>query len=150
LTLFVEAASIVPPIQSRRVDMAHTFHHVHIKSDNPRKTAKWWVDTFGAKLMPERDAGGGSLFAPVEIGGVTINISSPATNEVPDMKKGDAGLMYGLEHVGLYTDDLDADLAKLRQQGLEIFVVRESADTKMAFVETPDKVRVELIQRLTK
>ena len=130
--------------------MAHTFHHVHIKSKDPRKTAKWWVDTFGAKLMPERDAGGGSLFVPVEISGVTINISSPRADEVADMGQGDAGVLFGLEHFGLYTDDLDADLAKLRKQGLEIFVVRETADVKMAFVETPDKVRVELIQRLKK
>lgn len=130
--------------------MAHSFHHVHIKSRDPRKTAKWWVDTFGAKLMPERDAGGGSLFVPVEISGVTINISSPRSDEVASMGQADAGMLFGLEHLGLYTDDLDADLAKLRKQGLQIFVVRETADVKMAFVETPDKVRVELIQRLRK
>jgi catechol 2,3-dioxygenase-like lactoylglutathione lyase family enzyme len=120
---------------------------VHLKAKDPRKTARWWVDVFGAKLQQERDMGG-ALFVPVELSGVTINISSPRPDEVNSMKDGDAGLHYGLEHLGLYTDDLDADLAKLRKHGLQIFVVRETAEVKMAFVETPDKVRVELIQRL--
>ena len=39
--------------------MAHGFHHVHIKSPDPRKTAQWWADVFDAKLMPEH----GALFA---------------------------------------------------------------------------------------
>lgn len=122
--------------------MAHKFHHGHIKSRDPRKTAQWWADMFGAKILPERDAGG-ALFAPIELSGVIINISSPRPDEVDQMGEGDATLHYGLEHLGLYTDDLDADLARFKEQGLEIFEVRDST---MAFVDTPDKVRVELIQ----
>ena len=127
--------------------MAHQYHHGHIKAKDPRKTAQWWADMFGAKIQPERDMGG-ALFAPVELSGVVINISSPRPEETSDMGEGDASLHYGLEHLGLLTDDLDTDLARLKEQGLEIFEVRESPQSKMAFVETPDKVRVELIQQL--
>jgi hypothetical protein len=102
---------------------------------------------FGAEILPEFGSGG-TLFAPVLIGGVKINISSPGTAEVDRMGEGDAHLHYGLEHLGLLTDDLDADLARLREQGLEVFDTRETPAMRIAFVETPENVRVELIQRL--
>jgi lactoylglutathione lyase len=126
--------------------MAHQFDHGHIKSRDPRKTARWWADTFGATLLPESGSGG-TLFAPIEIGGVKINISSPNPAEAEQMGEGDASLHYGLEHIGLVTDDLDADLARLREQGLQIFQVRELPTMRIAFVETPEHVRVELMQR---
>ena len=127
--------------------MAHQFDHGHIKSHDPRKTAQWWADMFGARLLPEFGSGS-TLFAPIAIGGVKINISSPSAAEAEQMGQGSAALHYGLEHIGLVTDDLDADLSRLREQGLEIFETRETPAMRIAFVETPDKVRVELIQRL--
>jgi lactoylglutathione lyase len=126
--------------------MAHRFDHGHIKSRDPRRTAQWWAHTFGAKLLPEFGSGD-VLFAPIEIGGVKINISRPSPEEAANMEPASAGLHFGLEHLGVETDDLDADLEKLREQGLAIFEVRETAAMKIAFVETPDAVRVELMQR---
>jgi catechol 2,3-dioxygenase-like lactoylglutathione lyase family enzyme len=127
--------------------MAHYFDHGHIKSPDPRRTAQWWADVFSAELLPEF-GGGSTLFCPIQIDGVKINISSPSAAEAEQMGMGDAGVHYGLEHLGLQTDDLDTDLARLREQGLEVFEVRETPSMRIAFVETPDKVRVELIQRL--
>ena len=123
--------------------MAHGFHHVHIKSPDLRKTAQWWADVFGAKLMPEHDA-----FCPVERSGVLINISSVTPTEAEAMAQGTAACNFGLEHIGLTTDDLDADLARLREDGLEIYLQSESPTARLAWVETPDDVRVELIQRI--
>jgi catechol 2,3-dioxygenase-like lactoylglutathione lyase family enzyme len=127
--------------------MAHQFDHIHIKSHDPRKTARWWADHFGAELLPEFTAGS-ALFAPVMIGGVKINISSPGPADAPHMGEGDAGVRYGLEHLGLLTDDLDADLARLREQGLHVYDQRDTPGSRIAFVETPEGVRVELMQRL--
>ena len=88
------------------------------------------------------------LFCPIEIDGVKINISSPGAAEAAQMDEGIVTGNFGLEHLGLVTDDLDADLARLREQGLRIFEVRESPTMRMAFVETPENVRLEIIQRL--
>ena len=126
--------------------MAHRFDHGHIKSRDPRKTAQWWADVFGAKLLPETGSGD-VLFCPIEIDGVKINISNPGPADATQMGAGDAGLHYGLEHVGLQTDDLDADLARLRRDGLQIFDTRDTPAMRIAFVETPEGVRVELMQR---
>jgi lactoylglutathione lyase len=126
--------------------MAHRFDHGHIKSRDPRRTAQWWADVFGAKLLPEFGSGE-VLFCPIEIGGVKINISRPSPAEAADMETGSAGLQFGLEHLGIETDDLDADLERLQAEGLSIFEVRETPAMKIAFVETPDAVRIELMQR---
>lgn len=122
--------------------MAHTFGHIHIKAKDPRKTAQWYVDMFGARPLGERDVRG-ALFVPVELSGVTVNISDARPGEV--MGEGDAGLHYGLEHIAINTDDLDADLARFKEQGLQVFERRET----MAFVEGPDNVRIELMQALS-
>ena len=127
--------------------MAHGFEHGHIKSKDPRKLAQWWADTFDAKLLPET-GGGEVIFCPIEIDGFKINISSVSAADAAHMDEGIATGNFGLEHLGLTTDNLDADLATLREQGLRIFDVRESPTTRLAFVETPENVRVELIQKL--
>lgn len=124
--------------------MAHTFGHIHIKAKDPRKTAQWYVDMFGARPLGERDVRG-ALFVPVELSGVTVNISNARPGEVDRMEEGDAGLHYGLEHIAINTGDLDADLARFKEQGLQVFERRET----MAFVEGPDNVRIELMQALS-
>jgi len=140
--------SILAETYNRRSEMPHQFEHAHIKSTEPRKTAMWWADMFGAKILPEIQASGGALFCPVEIGGVKINITTPRDYELDQMEEGYAGPRYGLEHLGILTEDIDTDLARLKEQRLEVFGVYESATHRFAFVETPDKVRVELMEKV--
>ncbi len=121
--------------------MATGMHHVHIKAKDPRKTAKWWIDMFGAKPLNEREVRG-ALFVPVEIGGLTINISSPRPEEAGGMGPSDPTIHYGLEHVGLSVDDLDSQISKFEAQGLKVY----ERSGNMAFVEGVDGVRIELIQ----
>ena len=124
--------------------MAHRFHHVHIKSKDPRATARWWAETFGATLLPESEFRS-MVFAPVELGGVRINITNPPEGEATHEPAGFPH--YGVEHVGVLTDDLDADLARLAEQGLEIYERRPGAGGfEIAFVAAPDGVTIELMQ----
>jgi catechol 2,3-dioxygenase-like lactoylglutathione lyase family enzyme len=127
--------------------MAYGFEHAHIKCKDPRKTAKWWHDMFGAKILPEIQASGGALFCPIEIGGVKINITTPRQHELDSIVNGYSGSRYGLEHLGILTADIDGDLARLRAQGLKVYEVNDTPRLKYAFVETPDDVRIELMQR---
>jgi hypothetical protein len=127
--------------------MTHAFHHIHIKSTDPQGTARFWAEAFGAKLLPERTISG-ALFAPVELGGTLLNISSPLPEERDRMQEAHAGLRYGLEHVALTTHDLERDLGRLREQGHEVFEVRETPEARIAFVSTPGEVRLELIEIL--
>jgi catechol 2,3-dioxygenase-like lactoylglutathione lyase family enzyme len=99
---------------------------------------------FGAEILPEMEFRS-MLFVPVELDGLRINITLPD----PEEGTGDAPAVpyYGLEHVGLITDDLDADLARFEEQGLEISERRPGAGGyEIAFVATPDGVCLELMQ----
>ena len=56
--------------------MAYHFDHIHITSKDPRRSAKWWAETFGATILPEVEAAG-MLFAPVSLDDVKITFSGP-------------------------------------------------------------------------
>ncbi len=124
--------------------MTHRFHHAHIKSQDPRASARWWADMFGATVLPEVEFRS-MLFAPVELNGVRINITSPPPDEVTDDPPPIPH--YGLEHIGVLTDDLDRDLARIMEQGFEVFERRAGAGGyEIAFVAAPDGVCLELLQ----
>ena len=125
--------------------MSHRYHHTHIKSKDPRCSARWWAEMFGANVLPEIEFRS-MLFAPVELDGVLINISSPGPDEAD--RTADPGSIphYGLEHIGVITDDLDTDLTRFEEQGLQIYERRPGAGFEIAFVEAPDVVCIELMQ----
>jgi catechol 2,3-dioxygenase-like lactoylglutathione lyase family enzyme len=123
------------------------FHHVHIKSHDPRAAARWWAGMFGAALLPEITFGD-MLFAPVELGGVRINITTPAPGEGAGIGQSPGIPHYGLEHLGIEVDDLDALLGRFAEQGLTIYERRSGAGGyEIAFVEAPDGVCLELLER---
>jgi catechol 2,3-dioxygenase-like lactoylglutathione lyase family enzyme len=56
---------------------------------------------------------------------------------------------YGVEHIGLTVDDVDAAVAELRAKGAEIAIGPLTRDpgTRLAFIRGPDAVMVELVQQ---
>ena len=64
------------------------------------------------------------------------------------MGEGNANAHWGIEHFGLDVDDMDAELERLT--GLGAKVLEGPTDTatgsRIAFIEVPDDVRIELIQ----
>ena len=126
--------------------MRHTFHHIHIKSEAPRETAKWWADMFQARILPEFHLEGEAFFCPIKISGVKINIATTRQHESGKVSDGYAGARFGLEHIGITTDDIQRDIMRLKEQGLQVFEIGEAQDLIFAYVEAPDDVRVELIQ----
>jgi catechol 2,3-dioxygenase-like lactoylglutathione lyase family enzyme len=125
--------------------MAHRYHHAHIKSKDPRSTAVWWAEMFGAEPLPEFEFGS-MLFTPVRLGDVTITITRPDPAE--GTARSPAVPHYGLEHIGIQTDDLSADLERFAEQGLRIYEHRMGPAFEVAFVEAPDGVLIELLQPL--
>jgi catechol 2,3-dioxygenase-like lactoylglutathione lyase family enzyme len=127
--------------------MAHALHHIHVKTRDPAASAEWWIDMFGGTRLPGYKFGT-MLFTPVEFGGVRLNITTPSPGE--DDSIGDVPSLphLGLEHIGIVTEDLDADMARLRKQGLEVDGPRQgSGGYTVAFVKTPDGVTLELMQQ---
>ncbi len=127
--------------------MAHALHHIHIKSRDPDASAEWWLDMFGGTRLPEIQFGT-MLFTPVEFDGVRLNITTPGPGEDESIDDPPAIPYLGLEHIGILTADLDADLDRFREQGLMVDGPRPGAGGfTIAFVETPDGVTLELLQQ---
>lgn len=128
--------------------MPYLVNHIHLKSDDPKATADWFVEAFNVKIMSDnvRDVGDRFVVTQTE-GGLAINISGARTGET--LGPADADPHLGLEHFGFDTDDMDADLARLEGLGATIKEpARETGPgTKIAFIAAPGDVRIELIQR---
>ena len=60
-------------------------NHIHLKAHDPKTTAQWYVDTFGAKIVGEGQGLGGSQTVRLDIEGVRFNVTSaPAGETLPE------------------------------------------------------------------
>ena len=123
--------------------MGITFDHVHIKTEQCRQAAEWFVEHFGARILYEREQEGGRIVR-VELCGVHINFTSRRTWE--ELEPGSVDSRYGLEHIGIGTDDLEGVMSRLTAAGVEVLspIRTTPRGSKMAFVRAPGDVRVEL------
>ncbi len=121
-------------------------NHIHLKAPDPKKTAQWYVNTFGAKILGEGKGLGDSTTVRMEIEGTHVYVTSaPAGETLPD---GTADSHYGLEHFGVNTDDIEGAMARLQDQGVEVLLPITLADSGnlISYIKGPDNVRIELVQ----
>jgi glyoxylase I family protein len=116
--------------------MAFTLNHVHLKTHDPEKTAKFYVDTLGAKIVGEAGNGGYRL----DLHGLSLNVTTFVGSQTREQK-------YGMEHFALNTNDLDGTVAKLTANGAQVLEQMVSGNgRRIAFLEGPDGVQLEIIE----
>ena len=116
----------------------YQFHHVHLYSPDPIKTADFYEKMFGAtRRRPDREVDEGSYAVQLVLNGAGIFIRSQKDGATIPSEP-----VRGLEHFGLFTDDIKAAVADLRANGVEV----EVRNPYIAFVRGPDNVRIELLQ----
>jgi lactoylglutathione lyase len=111
-------------------------NHLHIKTRDPEKTARFYVDTFGARILSKSPRGGYRL----DLLGLDLNVTDFLEDQTREQK-------YGMEHIAIDTDELDALVEKLKAQGVSILeqtVV--SGGRRVCFFEGPDGVQLEFIE----
>ena len=116
--------------------MTFKMNHVHLKTADPDKTAQFYVDTLGAKIVSKNATGGYRL----DLHGLSLNVSRFLDQQKRDQK-------YGMEHIAIDTDELDNLVEKLKGQGIHILeetVV--SGGRRVCFFEGPDGVQLEFIE----
>ena len=127
--------------------MTFRINHIHLKAPDPGKSAQWWVKAFNFKIVSDemRPVGDRFIRCVSEDGTLGINISGARTGEAPG--KGDAGVHYGLEHFGLDSADVDADVTRLVALGATLVEgpVTTHTGARIAFLAGPDDVRIELV-----
>jgi len=129
----------------------YRFDHIHLRSSNPETTARFFETMFNADVTrgvyPPGTLYPGQPRISFRLGGQKILIA-PKHPDDP-MTPAPRFPYYGVEHIGLTVDDVDAAVAELRAKGAEIAIGPLTRDpgTRLAFIRGPDAVMVELVQQ---
>jgi catechol 2,3-dioxygenase-like lactoylglutathione lyase family enzyme len=135
---------------------AFKFDHVHIISENPKASADWYVEMFGATITANTMARGAPQIF-VDLGGATILLRGPRPGEAPvaarpirpyaDFSSHNA---WGTDHFGfMYEGDLAVFCDALRAKGVSFPVELKPGvgGSLLCYVAAPDGVSIELMQR---
>ena len=129
--------------------MPYAINHVHLRAGDPKATAAWYEKHFDAKIVSNREVMPGTITIGMEMGGpVRLNVSSQPTGD--SEKPGSSKLTHlGLEHFGFDVTDLAAELTRLESAGIRTVLplTEVVGGTKLAYIEGPDDVLIELVQR---
>jgi len=119
--------------------MSFAVQHVHLKTPDPKQTAQYYIDNFGARLKSEIPGRG----VQVDLHGLQLNITTLIATQNHEQH-------YGIEHMAVQTDDYAATLATLRKNGVEILEELPPASNgrRVAFVQAPDGAQMEVIEKV--
>ena len=140
----------------------HRFGHLHLFSADPIAAGQWYIKYFGARgrVSPSREP---RMYRGVQIGpsaSVTVDNVNIIIYPVeypkmayPDHWKGKTELESTkgrvVDHVGFSVDNLAEMVERLRKEGVKVTdEIRSVAGGKIkyAFIEGPDKIRIELVE----
>jgi catechol 2,3-dioxygenase-like lactoylglutathione lyase family enzyme len=122
------------------------FDHVHLVAKDPHGTATWYVEKLGGEITRSLDLRGAPQVY-VSLGGFFVIIRGQRTAEMANEKP---GLQWGVDHFGMRVKgDFDGFCNGLKQKGVGFSM--EPTDfnisTRIAFIEAPDGVAIELLNR---
>ena len=113
------------------------FHHIHLHVPNPEATLAWYLQMFGG----ERSKLKGRLDAVKYANPDVWLLAQKADGAEPSQGR-------AIDHLGWRATDIDAKIVELKQKGVQVNgEPRDVRDLRVAFVEDPSKVRIELVRR---
>ena len=126
--------------------MNFSYDHIHLRTSDPEAAAEYYERVFGAKVLRSVQTDGQSRI-DLDIGGVTLFLAVVAEGDRVGEPPSESPL--GLDHFGLLVDDIESAAAELKRRGAEFstepFQLRPGL--KIAFVQAPENVRIELLER---
>ena len=127
--------------------MNFTQNHLHFRSEDPDSAAKFYCDNFGAVIASERPLSTTKSITLDMNGQTLMTISGRAEGEDP--VPGSTEPRYGLDHFGFEVDDMEGAAAQFRANGVHMICEPWTmpSGSMVAFIEAPDHVSVEIIQR---
>jgi len=122
----------------------YLFDHIHLISPDPLQTSTFYEDIFGARRAGVAETETGPMVR-LEIGGSVIGIMPPRKQPLLPAA---SGALYGLEHFGLKTDNLEQAVAKLKARNVRfaLDIVEPKPGFKTSFIVAPDNVLIELFE----
>ena len=126
--------------------MAYRYDHMHLRTRDVKKTAEYYQRVFGAKIL-ESIQSDGKPRTDLDLDGLTIFIAPVAPEAA--IPSAPTEPYIGLDHFGLRVDNMETAVAELKRRGatfkMEPRTIRSGV--KIAFIEAPDNVRIELLER---
>ncbi len=136
------------------------FGHIHLLSADPVAAAGWYSKHFGLPARYQRES---RVYRGVHIGpSASITIDNVNVIFYPLQYAKDAWpKLWGdrteleptkgrvVDHIGLSVDNLDASVERLKSEGIAVTDAPRSilgGKVKFAFIEGPDKMRIELVE----
>ena len=124
----------------------YRYDHMHLRSRDVKKTAEYYHQVFGAKIL-ESIQSDGKPRTDLDLNGLTIFIAPVSPDAA--IPSAPTEPYVGLDHFGLRVENMDEAVAELKRRGarftLEPRTIRPGV--RIAFVEAPDNVRIELLER---
>ena len=131
------------------------FDHIHIVSDDPQASARWYAEKLGGKIAAEYVTRNAPQIN-VQIGGITLLIRGQRKGETPDspnsMKAYDdysSHNVWGTDHFGfVYRGDLRSYCEELRRNQVEFNVEpwEFTPGNWLCYVKAPDGVSIEIVE----
>jgi predicted enzyme related to lactoylglutathione lyase len=121
----------------RRTVMPFTVGHVHIKTQDAKKTAQFYMDNFGATMKREVDGRGFQL----DLHGLQLNVTTIIDTQKHEQK-------LGIEHIAVQTDDYPGTLDRLKANGAKILEELFNNGRHVCWVEAPDGAQMEVIEKV--
>ena len=114
-------------------------HHIHLRGADPATMLSWYSTQFGGRTAKLKDRIDG-----IDMSGVWLLV-----------QRGDAvpSAGHSIDHIGFRPIDVDASVAELKTRNVKITTeprplsFPNGVSVRLAFVEAPDGVRIELVQR---
>ena len=122
------------------------FDHVHLIAEDPHATARWYVDKLGGAVSRTVEVKGAPQIY-VSLGGFIVIVRGERPSEHARVKP---GLQWGVDHFGLRVNgNFDEYCASLRSNGVTFSLEPTDINptTRIAFIDAPDGVSVELLDR---
>ena len=113
------------------------FHHIHIRAPNPEAALGWYMQMFGgdrSKLKGRIDA---------------VKYTNPDVWLLAQKAEGSPRSQgHAIDHLGWRAMNVDAKIGELKQKGVNVTgEPRDVRNLRVAFVEDPNGVRIELVRR---
>ena len=120
--------------------------HIHLKAQDVEATVEWYRQMLGGEVTQESMFRGSKEYQ-IDLNGTLIVVSGRLEDELPLPVA--LHPRFGLDHFGFQVDDLDTAVADLKAKDIrfveEPWTVRPGL--RLACIEAPDRVRIELIER---
>jgi catechol 2,3-dioxygenase-like lactoylglutathione lyase family enzyme len=126
----------------------YNFDHIHLVSANPVKAADFYIRMFGAKKVNESHSTNAiqpGIHIELTLAGTKLVIAPARANQLIEDTPRER---RGLEHFGMFTNDINESVAGLKANGVKILDDPYMGMTGniVAYLEGPDNVIIELKQ----